>query len=114
MKLYASFLLLSFCLAGCTIAPQQVTSDSVAVVDGHQDAGIISFSYDESGAIKGAYVRLGYVTEYRRMIKAQGLLIQPPVTSPRPILSAGNDLYYVDATVLSQYAQLVGLEINSP
>lgn len=93
-------------LSSCTIAPRYVTSDTVGIVDNHSDAGIVSW------AKNGAFVRLGYVQNYRYLVSKYGSKLTPPVTKPLPVIQANDGLYYVGDSILVQYAQLTGIEIN--
>lgn len=110
---FASFLLCSLFLAGCTIAPKYVTSATVETMGSYQDAGIVDWYY-VNNKIVGAYVVPEYVQNYRYLVKTYGNKLTPPVTSPRSVGGEHEGLYVVDIETLAQYAKLTGNEINNP
>lgn len=110
-----AFAWITFFLVGCTIAPRQVTSATIAPSGTHQDAGLVDWAFDAQGRISGAYVRQDYVDNYRAMIKTYGAKLAPLVTTPRSVKATDSPgIYLVDLQTVSQYAQLIGISINTP
>lgn len=105
----------AFLLSSCTMAPREVTSATIAPSGTHQDAGIVDWAFDAQGHVSGAYVRQDYVDNYRAMIKAYGSKLVPAVTAPRSVKATDSPgICLADLQTVSQYAQLIGLEINGP
>lgn len=108
-------ILCSLVLCSCgTIAPRYVTSDSVAMSGTHQDSGIVQWVFNSDHEIIGGLVRQDYAANYFWLVKAYGSKIAPPVTTPRSLSPRGSGFYFADKQTLAQYAELVGVETNSP
>jgi hypothetical protein len=106
---YANFLLCSFLLCACTIAPKPVETNSISYVGNAQDAGIVRFVYDAQGHATGVLVRPEYVTTYRWLLSRDGAKLKPPMTVPVSVVP-DEGFFIVSLQDAADYARMVQIE----
>lgn len=110
----AIWILCAACLLcnGCSYAPPNTETRSVAYVDNHQDAGLVRPVRNAAGAVTGYVVRDGYIVIYHWLVNAQhdGLKLKPPLLTPTGVQADGPGFWIVDSEHVADVARMVQIE----